>query len=44
MVFGLKEPNKDVNSEKNDMSFINGLLQAVKEVNKPTSLTYFKLG
>ena len=41
MVFGLKQSIKAENCE---ISLINGLFQAVKGVNKPTSLKYFRLG
>ena len=43
MVFGLKESTKVEDYEKSDISLINSLFQAVKGMNKPTSLKYFRL-
>jgi len=44
MVFGLKECTKVEDYEKSDVSLINSLFQAVKGVNKPTSLKYSRVG
>ena len=44
MDFGLKESTKVEDCEKANTTLINSLFQAIKEVNKSTSLRYFRPG